>query len=245
MSSSLCLDLKNHDTFCVLAHLSLLLLHRAVQMVCREAGGGEEVLEELVGQKRSEENRGLWRNLRLDWVRNWDQSCQTAVLLSRLQHTGIRRFNQSNDPSAVPKSRNSFCVFGTFHGLQQSPCFLSLCVFVSLELSSCDSAMLWRYLTALHDRRRVVDWIDWNSETSGASWWPELTPELVNNNTVCSTYMRENILDLLARCSHHFHLSLVSYKRPDLIDVCTLHIDACACAFMCFSSSQDLHWPFL
>ncbi|XP_041795524.1 spatacsin isoform X2 [Chelmon rostratus] len=127
---------------------------RAVQMICREAGGGEEVLEELVGQKRSEENRGLWRNLRLDWVRNWDQSCQTAVLLSRLQHT---------------------------------------------ELSSCDSAMLWRYLTALHDRRRVVDWIDWNSETSGASWWPELTPELVNNNTVCSTYMRENILDLLAR----------------------------------------------
>ncbi|XP_076588606.1 spatacsin isoform X2 [Chaetodon auriga] len=128
--------------------------HRVVQMGCKAAGGGEEVLEELVRQRRSEEDGGLWRNLRLDWVRNWDQSCQTAVLLSRLQHT---------------------------------------------ELSSCDPAVLWRYLTALHDRRRVVDWIDWNKETSSASRWPELTPELVNNNTVCSTYMREDILDQLAR----------------------------------------------
>lgn len=63
--------------------------------------------------------------------------------------------------------------------------------------------MLWRYLTALHDQHRVVDWIQ-NRETSDTSHWPELTPELVNNNTVCSTYMRENILDLLARYSSHF-----------------------------------------
>ncbi|XP_070763386.1 spatacsin [Enoplosus armatus] len=126
---------------------------RVVQMVHREAIGGEEVLKELVRQRRSEEEGGLWRNLRLDWVRNWDQSCQSAILLSRLKHT---------------------------------------------ELSSCDSAVLWRYLTALHDQHRVVDWIR-NRETSSASQWPELTPELVNSNTVCSTSMRENILDLLAR----------------------------------------------
>ncbi|KAI3371229.1 hypothetical protein L3Q82_023542, partial [Scortum barcoo] len=128
---------------------------RSVQMVCREAGGdGGNVLEELVGQRRSEEEgRNLWRKLRLDWVRNWDHSCQTAILLSRLQHT---------------------------------------------ELSSCDSALLWRYLTALHDQRRVVDWIQ-STESSDTSQWPELTAELVNNNTVCCSYMRENILDLLAR----------------------------------------------
>uniref|UniRef100_UPI0037E77A2A spatacsin n=1 Tax=Semicossyphus pulcher TaxID=241346 RepID=UPI0037E77A2A len=127
---------------------------RTVQMVQREAGGGEAVLSELVRDRRSEEEGGgLWRNLRLDWVRNWDQSCQTAVLLSRLRHT---------------------------------------------ELTSCDSAVLWRYLTALHDQLRVVDWIQ-DNKSSSASQWPELTPELVNNNTVCSSYMRENILDLLAR----------------------------------------------
>uniref|UniRef100_A0A3Q3EM06 SPG11 vesicle trafficking associated, spatacsin n=1 Tax=Labrus bergylta TaxID=56723 RepID=A0A3Q3EM06_9LABR len=126
------------------------------------AGRGEEVLKELVRQRRSEEEGGLWRNLRLDWVRNWDQSCQTAVLLSRLKHQ---------------------------------------------ELPSCESAVLWRYLTALHDQRRVVDWIQ-NSSSSSASQWPEITPELVNNNTVCSSYMRENILDLLAR----YYPNLVGLK---------------------------------
>ncbi|XP_070687544.1 spatacsin [Pempheris klunzingeri] len=127
---------------------------RGAQVVRGESGGGEEVLQELVAQRRSEEDGGLWTNVRLDWVRNWDQSCQTAVLLSRLQHT---------------------------------------------ELTSCDSAVLWRYLTSLHDQHRVVDWIEWNRETAGAPRWPELAPELVNDHTVCSTYMREDILDLLAR----------------------------------------------
>ncbi|XP_041651089.1 spatacsin [Cheilinus undulatus] len=124
---------------------------RAVQMARREAGRGEEALKELLRQRRSEEEGdSLWRNLRLDWVRNWDQSCQSAVLLSRLSHR---------------------------------------------EVTSCDPAVLWRYLTALHDQLRVVDWI----QNSSASQWPELTPELVNNNTVCSSYMREDILDMLAR----------------------------------------------
>ncbi|XP_026166506.1 spatacsin [Mastacembelus armatus] len=128
---------------------------RMVRMLHREAAGAQEFLEELVGPMRSEEDRGLWRNLRLDWVRNWDQSCQTEVLLSRLPHT---------------------------------------------ELHSCESAVLWRYLTALHDQQRVVSWIQ-NSESNEASRWPELTPELVNSNTMCSSYLRENILDLLARTS--------------------------------------------
>uniref|UniRef100_A0AAX7SHH3 Spatacsin C-terminal domain-containing protein n=1 Tax=Astatotilapia calliptera TaxID=8154 RepID=A0AAX7SHH3_ASTCA len=102
-------------------------------------------------EDEEEERGGLWRTLRLDWVKNWDQSCRTAVLLSRLQH-----------------------------------------------LRACDASVLWRYLTALHDQRRVVDWIQ-NTETSGTPRWPDLTPELVNDSTACSSYMRENILDLLAR----------------------------------------------
>ncbi|KAM3870218.1 spatacsin [Diretmus argenteus] len=123
-----------------------------VQMV-QTNPGGEEVLEELVRQRRSEEEPGLWRSLRLDWVRNWDQDSQTTILLSRLHHSA---------------------------------------------LSSCDLAVLWRYLTSLHDHRRVVDWIQ-NTEASSSTRWPELTPKLVNNNTACSTYMRANILHLLAR----------------------------------------------
>uniref|UniRef100_A0A3Q2VZF3 SPG11 vesicle trafficking associated, spatacsin n=1 Tax=Haplochromis burtoni TaxID=8153 RepID=A0A3Q2VZF3_HAPBU len=111
--------------------------------------------------------------LRLDWVKNWDQSCRTAVLLSRLQH------------------------------------------------AACDASVLWRYLTALHDQRRVVDWIQ-NTETSGTPRWPDLTPELVNDSTACSSYMRENILDLLARYKHRrlctgvlvHHSSTVSSDEP-------------------------------
>lgn len=57
-------------------------------MILKEPPAGVEVLTELVGQKQSEEEGSLWRNLRLDWVRNWDKSCQTAVTLSRRQHSG-------------------------------------------------------------------------------------------------------------------------------------------------------------
>ncbi|XP_029992662.1 spatacsin [Sphaeramia orbicularis] len=122
----------------------------ALQLVAT-GGFGEELLKNVV-DLRKPEDAGLWMNIKLDWVRNWDQSSRTAVLLSRLQHR---------------------------------------------ELSSCDSAVLWNYLTALHDQRQVVQWIQ--NSNSDAPGWPELTPELVNNNTACSTYMRESILDLLAR----------------------------------------------
>uniref|UniRef100_A0A3Q3M2X0 SPG11 vesicle trafficking associated, spatacsin n=1 Tax=Mastacembelus armatus TaxID=205130 RepID=A0A3Q3M2X0_9TELE len=153
---SICLHTNDKDLREFVVKLkSLSRPFRMVRMLHREAAGAQEFLEELVGPMRSEEDRGLWRNLRLDWVRNWDQSCQTEVLLSRLPHT---------------------------------------------ELHSCESAVLWRYLTALHDQQRVVSWIQ-NSESNEASRWPELTPELVNSNTMCSSYLRENILDLLARTS--------------------------------------------
>lgn len=67
-----------------------------------------------------------------------------------------------------------------------------------VDLEAFESAVLWRYLTSLHDHR-VFDWLGAAGQTSGAPRWPELTPEVVNSNTMCSTYMRETVLDLLAR----------------------------------------------
>ncbi|KAM4733870.1 spatacsin [Anableps anableps] len=127
------------------------LSQRLPQMVQKELDV-EEVLKELV-EPSPEEVGELWRNLRLDWVKNWDQNCQTAVLLSRLQH---------------------------------------------IELSCCDPSVLWRYLTAFHDQQKVVDWIH-DQRTSNSPCWPDITPEMVNNNTVCSIFFKENILDFLAR----------------------------------------------
>lgn len=63
-------------------------------MVHQESGSAEEVLEGLLGQRKREDAGPLWKKLRLDWVRNWDQNCQTAVLLSRLQHTGRVHMSQ-------------------------------------------------------------------------------------------------------------------------------------------------------
>lgn len=71
---------------------------RFLQMTSRETPAGLELLTQLVGQERSEEGGSLWRNLRLDWVRNWDKSCQTAIILSRLQHSGA-----SNSPPGSTK----------------------------------------------------------------------------------------------------------------------------------------------
>lgn len=142
---------------------------------------GEEELKESVGQSSEEEEGELWRNLRLDWVKTWDQSCQTAVRLSRLQHMG-----QAPSPSKTRMALWSCSV-------QTHNKHLSLLS----ELSCCDPAVLWHYLTAFHHHQKVVDWIH-NQRTFGSPCWPDITPEMVNNNTVCSIFFKENILDLLA-----------------------------------------------
>lgn len=121
---------------------------RALQMV-NTAGTSEDVLKDLVVHRRFEDS-GLWVTVRLDWVKNWDQSSQMEIQLSRLKHS---------------------------------------------ELTSCDASVLWRYLTSLHDEQRVVEWV----QSSGAAQWPELTPELFDSSTACSSFMREDILDRLAR----------------------------------------------
>ncbi|PWA19897.1 hypothetical protein CCH79_00016604, partial [Gambusia affinis] len=156
------------------------LSQRLPQMVHKEPDG-KEVLEELVGQSSDEEGE-LWRNLRLDWVKTWDQSCQTAVRLSRLQHIG-----QAPSPNKTRMALWSCSV-------QTHNKHLSLLS----ELSCCDPAVLWHYLTAFHHHQKVVDWIH-NQRTFGSPSWPDMTPEMVNNNTACSISFKENILDLLAR----------------------------------------------
>lgn len=151
--------------------------------------GGEEVLKELLGHRRPEEKEELWRNLRLDWVKNWDLSCQTAVLLSRLQHTGKERA-RTRPAAALPAPQVCVC---SNRPPEQDPC--GVC---PPELSCGDAAVLWRYLTALHDQQRVVDWLQ-AQRTGSPSCWPEITPQLVNEHTACSTSMKETVLDLLAR----------------------------------------------
>lgn len=70
----------------------------------------ENTIKELVLQRKFEE-AGLWVNVRLDWVKNWDQNSQTTVVLSRLKHTGKThiRLNKSEGGCIGSNSHISHC----------------------------------------------------------------------------------------------------------------------------------------
>ncbi|XP_061077139.1 spatacsin isoform X2 [Conger conger] len=71
------------------------------------------------------------------------------------------------------------------------------------EANSCDPAVLWLYLTSLHDRERITRWIEslppQDPDPSAPSRWPALAAAVVNDNTACSSHTRNQILDLLAQ----------------------------------------------
>ncbi|XP_037690027.1 spatacsin isoform X2 [Choloepus didactylus] len=63
---------------------------------------------------------------------------------------------------------------------------------------------LWRYLTAHHDWLSIISWIgEFQTQDSYASLqqnkWPPLTVDIIDQNTSCNNYMRNEILDKLAR----------------------------------------------
>ncbi|XP_035250869.1 spatacsin isoform X1 [Anguilla anguilla] len=71
------------------------------------------------------------------------------------------------------------------------------------ELNSCDPAVLWLYLTSLHDQARITRWIEslppQDTDPTAPSLWPVLAAAVVNDNTACSSHARNQILDMLAR----------------------------------------------
>ncbi|XP_007933423.1 spatacsin [Orycteropus afer afer] len=63
---------------------------------------------------------------------------------------------------------------------------------------------LWRYLTARHDWLNINLWITEFQTQNGCTSvqqnrWPPLTVDVIDQNTCCSIYMRNEILDKLAR----------------------------------------------
>uniref|UniRef100_A0A8C9UFC4 SPG11 vesicle trafficking associated, spatacsin n=1 Tax=Serinus canaria TaxID=9135 RepID=A0A8C9UFC4_SERCA len=70
------------------------------------------------------------------------------------------------------------------------------------ELKTCSPEVLWMHLTAQHDWMSICSWIE-ESEPSqapcGRAVWPPLSPDIVDRSTLCSPYMRQDILNKLAR----------------------------------------------
>uniref|UniRef100_A0A8C7T6H9 SPG11 vesicle trafficking associated, spatacsin n=1 Tax=Oncorhynchus mykiss TaxID=8022 RepID=A0A8C7T6H9_ONCMY len=85
------------------------------------------------------------------------------------------------------------------------------------SVSSCDPGVLWSYLTSHHDQRRVTEWIEslaaQNGDPSSAPQWPALTAEVVNNNTRCSTHMRNHILYMLARRGVFIQAEMADFEQ--------------------------------
>lgn len=70
------------DITCQSSRMLQLLLHE-------EAPASGDLLKIALGQEMCEqEEAGLWQEVRLDWVKNWEQSSRTAILLSRHQRDG-------------------------------------------------------------------------------------------------------------------------------------------------------------
>ncbi|KAG9341188.1 hypothetical protein JZ751_019627 [Albula glossodonta] len=71
------------------------------------------------------------------------------------------------------------------------------------DVNSCDPAVLWLYLTSLHDQERITRWIErlapQDTDSTTTSQWPALAADIINKNTACSGHMRNQILDMLAR----------------------------------------------
>lgn len=70
-------------------------------------------------------------------------------------------------------------------------------IYTAIQSSSPE--VLWSYLTSRHSWARISNWIQVFQSTEPSASWPTLTAEIVNQNTCCSRYMRNEILDKLAR----------------------------------------------
>ncbi|KAF1489640.1 Spatacsin, partial [Eudyptula minor novaehollandiae] len=70
------------------------------------------------------------------------------------------------------------------------------------ELKTCNPEVLWMHLTAQHDWLSISSWIEEsepNQTLCGQANWPPLTPDIIDRNMLCSSYMRNDILNKLAR----------------------------------------------
>ncbi|XP_048337718.1 spatacsin isoform X2 [Sphaerodactylus townsendi] len=81
------------------------------------------------------------------------------------------------------------------------------------ELKSCNSEVLWMHLSSWHDWSSISSWIADPRSQGGSADWPALAPEALDRSTSCSRYMRNEILDRLARKKGFAPAELEDFKR--------------------------------
>uniref|UniRef100_A0A4W3JY75 SPG11 vesicle trafficking associated, spatacsin n=1 Tax=Callorhinchus milii TaxID=7868 RepID=A0A4W3JY75_CALMI len=90
-----------------------------------------------------------------------------------------------------------------------------------LSMHSCSPEVLWSHLTSRHCWSKLCAWIETPQSAESPENWPLLTQETVNQNTLCSSYMRNEILDKLARKGVYIPSELADFKQLLLRLGCT------------------------
>ncbi|XP_078097319.1 spatacsin [Mustelus asterias] len=88
-------------------------------------------------------------------------------------------------------------------------------------IQSCSPEVLWTYLTSRHCWTKICDWIEIFQSSGSSANWPPLTPDTVNQNTRCSSYLRNKILDKLARKGVFIPSELADFRQLLLRLSCT------------------------
>ncbi|XP_078386233.1 spatacsin isoform X1 [Cetorhinus maximus] len=84
---------------------------------------------------------------------------------------------------------------------------------LDIAIQSCSPEVLWTYLTSRHSWAKICDWIESFQNSGSSANWPPLTPDTVNQNTCCSNYMRNEILDKLARKGVFIPSELTDFRQ--------------------------------
>ncbi|KAL4622742.1 spatacsin isoform X1 [Arapaima gigas] len=78
------------------------------------------------------------------------------------------------------------------------------------EFDSCPPEVLWMYLTSLHDRQRITLWV---KSLPAPSDWPPLNADVINDYTMCSSFLKDEILDMLARRGIFIQAELSDFEQ--------------------------------
>ncbi|KAJ6662923.1 hypothetical protein lerEdw1_011127 [Lerista edwardsae] len=139
---------------------------------------------------REDQARTGEHRIMLNWARWWDKVTQEMVLLSTLSSKG----NLTCASRSVLVKNDSVKSFDPNGSAPTSFPYAKLGQF-----KSCNPEVLWMYLTSWHDWMNINSWIAESQPQTESSNWPQLTVEAIDQSTLCSNYMRNEILDNLAR----------------------------------------------
>ncbi|XP_007619545.2 spatacsin isoform X1 [Cricetulus griseus] len=128
------------------------------------------------------------------WIKEQDYLKHKSILDTFLKHDQKDEFNDQHQRIALN--------WAHWWDQQTQECIL-LPRISPEEYKAHSPDSLWRYLTARHDWSNISLWIEeFQTQETGPphqNKWPPLSADIIDQNTCCNNYMKNKILDKLAR----------------------------------------------